>query len=189
VWLAIEGIIGAGKTTTAELLADRTELTGVIERSDEHPFLDAYYRDPERYAFETEIAFMLLQAHQLGDVADAKAIVTDYAPAKNWIFARKACTSPQLALLEEVERSLWEGLPRPDLVVLLDVPPARCLERIASRGRPYERGIGVEDLESLRADYLTSLDELGAVVETIRLEGTESREAVAESVVGLVGLA
>lgn len=187
MWLAVEGIVGAGKTTTAELIAEKTKLTGAIERSDDHPFLDAHYRDPERYAVETELAFMLLQVHQIRDSDVPGGIVTDFAPAKNRVFARMTCTSQQLNFLQDAEKFLWSGMPEPDVVVFLDVPTERCLQRIMDRGRAYERGIEKPVLDQLRTGYLSALDELGSVVETLPLEGTERREDVVEAILGIIG--
>lgn len=188
MWLAIEGLVGAGKTTTTELVSGETGLHGVIERSEEHPFLEAYYRDPERYAIETEIAFMLLQVHQVRDLHPAGNLVSDFSPAKNLIFARTNCTEEDQRFLERLDARLWADLPRPDLAVLLDVPVETCLARIASRGRSYEQGIRTADLERLRTEYLSSLETLGVAVELIVLDGTESREDVATAVTQLAGV-
>jgi deoxyguanosine kinase len=188
MWLAIEGIIGAGKTTTAELIAGRSRLTTVIERSEQHPFLEAYYRNPPRYALETELAFMLLQVHPIRDVEKPTAIVSDYAPAKNLIFAGEVCSAEELQFLGGVERRLWADLPRPDLAVVLDVPSEACLTRIATRGRAYERQISTADLDRLRTGYLASLATLGTAAEVVALTGTETPDEVAARVMTLAGL-
>lgn len=188
MWLAIEGLVGAGKTTTAELVGQRTKLSSVIEPSQDHPFLEDYYRDPRLYAIETEITFMLLQIHLLREPGQADAMVSDFSPAKNLIFARTNSVGEDLSFLAEVDARLWRGLPRPDLAVFLDVPVDVCLDRIAQRGREYEQGIGATDLTRLRDEYVDSLQTLGTAVKSVLLEGTEPPDAVADVVVQLAGL-
>jgi deoxyadenosine/deoxycytidine kinase len=188
MWLAIEGIVGAGKTTTADLLGERTGLVATLEPTDRHPLLDAYYADPRRFALATELVFMALQAHQVTAIG-GPGFVSDFAPAKNFVFARLSCDAADLALLEAVDRRLWRDLPRPDLTVVLDVPAEVCLERIARRGRGYELGLGVADLERLRAGYERSLPALGADVRRIALTGAESPDEVADAAGEIAGLA
>jgi deoxyguanosine kinase len=188
MWLAIEGLIGAGKTTTTELLAGSTDLSAVIERSEDHPFLKAYYADPRHAAIETELAFMLIQRHQLRDRALKLDRVSDFSPGKNLIFARMVCSKDELQLLQDFEAKLWAGIPGPDLTVFIEVPASVCLERIAQRGRVYEQGLSVSDLERLATAYADALPDLGRRVETIQLDGTESEGAVAELVAAVAGL-
>jgi deoxyguanosine kinase len=188
MWLAIEGIVGAGKTTTAELISGRTGSPGVLERSADHPFLEAYYRDPERYAIETEIMFMLLQVHQLRDLTTTRDLVSDFSPTKNLIFARMNCGDEDLRFLESLEARLWADFAPPDLTVLLDVPVEVCLPRIGSRGRVYEQEIQASDLERLRAEYLSALETLGVTVKLLTLDGSESPATVATAVIELTEL-
>jgi deoxyguanosine kinase len=188
MWLAIEGIIGAGKTTTAELISARGGLQGVLERSADHPFLEAYYRDPQRYAIETEIMFMLLQVHQLRDLNPISSWVSDFSLAKNLIFARMNCTGADLKFLESIDERLRADFEPPDLVVFLDVPAEVCLSRIGRRGRGYEQGIRMNDLAQLRVAYLSSLETLGVTVKSLALDGGESPAAVASAVTALAEL-
>jgi deoxyguanosine kinase len=187
MWLAIEGIVGAGKTTTAELIGEQTGLRAVIERSEDHPFLADYYRDPGRYALETEIAFMLLQLHQMRDQNPPTGVVTDFSPAKNLVFARTNSSTEDQRFLADLHDRLWSGFRQPDLAVFLDVPADACLTRITSRGRDYERGIQIADLELLQAEYLALLGTLGIEVEVVALDGTEPPDVVATAVAKLVG--
>jgi deoxyadenosine/deoxycytidine kinase len=180
VWLAIEGVIGAGKTTTTTLVAQLTGLEARLERLDDHPFLEAYYREPARHVVHTELAFMLMQARQVGDASEA--LVTDFAPAKNQIFAGLWLGGEDLQFLQQAERRLWRGLQPPDLTVFLDVPPPVCLKRLHSRGRAYETGLTEGDLIDIRRGYLASLDSLGSKVRVIELDGSETPERVAKLV-------
>jgi deoxyadenosine/deoxycytidine kinase len=187
MWLAIEGVIGAGKTTTAEAVAARSHLTPVIERSEQHPLLQAYYRHPHRFAVETELVFMALQAHQVRQL-NGDSWVSDYAPAKNFVFARSICEPSDLLLLEEVDRRLWRDLPAPHLTLFLDVPPEVCLQRIRGRGRAYELGLEIGDLERIQFDYLQALDELGDTVRIVEFDGGEPPDQVAAAVLQAAGV-
>jgi deoxyadenosine/deoxycytidine kinase len=186
VWLAIEGVIGAGKTTTTSLIARSTDLEARLERLDEHPFLEAYYRDPAPHAVHTELAFMLMQARQVGEAG--RALVTDFAPAKNLVFARLWLDDEDVRFLEQAERRLWRGLQPPDLTVFLDVPPPVCLERLRGRGRVYETDLAEGDLVEIRRRYFASIDSLGSKVKVIELDGSEPPERVAKLVAEIAGL-
>jgi deoxyadenosine/deoxycytidine kinase len=188
MWIALEGIIGAGKTTTASLISRGSRYALLLEPSDEHPFLDDYYRDPASYVLETEIAFMLLQRHQVLQKAPKadRHWISDYAPAKNLVFAGLVASPAEMSFIETVDRELWSGLARPDLVIYLDVPVDVCKVRIDRRGRPYEAGIAASDLERLGDAYKRSLDHLGGVVRVLKLRGTETPAIVAEEVTGLI---
>lgn len=186
VWLAVEGVIGAGKTTTTSLVARSTNLEACLERLNEHPFLDAYYRDPARHAVHTELAFMLMQVRQVGDAGEA--VVTDFAPAKNQVFAGLWLGSEDTQFLEQAERRLWRGLRSPDMTIFLDVPPAICLKRLRKRGRAFEAGLTEADLIDIRRGYLASRDSLGSTVKVIELDGSETPEGVAKLVVEAAGL-
>jgi deoxyguanosine kinase len=189
MWLAIEGVVGAGKTTTGSLLAEANCLTWARERSEDHAFLADYYAEPPRFALETELAFMLLQLREMkrldGTVNDA---VSDFAPAKNLVFARMWLSPEDLVLLEAIEARLWQGLPSPDRVVYLDVPSPVCLERIRRRGRPYEQGLRVADLDRIKAAYEDSFASLGQEVRVLKLTGSEHPAEVATRVMDLAGM-
>ncbi len=188
MWLAIEGIVGAGKTTTAELIGERVEIETLIEPSEDHPFLIDYYRDPERYAIETEIMFMLLQVHQVRDATATGDMISDFSPTKNLVFASTNSTERDQRFLEDLHNRLWRKLPQPDVAIFLDVPADVCLKRIEKRGRAYEQGIEISDLTALRSAYLTSLQILASRVETVALDGTEPPKAVAETAARVAGL-
>ena len=188
MWLAIEGVVGAGKTTTGTLVSRLSGAVACLESLDEHPLLEAYYREPESYAVETELIFMSIQRHHLRQVFSHDLLVTDFAPAKNLIFARLETQGDDLRLLEIVDAQLWRGLPKPDMTVVLDVPVEVCKERLTARGRPYELGISTDDLDRIRDGYLVALDSLGTEVKRIELTGAEHPEAVARDVMEMAGL-
>lgn len=188
MWLAVEGVVGAGKTTTAGLVGQLSGVEAALERLDEHPFLEAYYRDPSRYAVETELAFMLIQMRQLRESLDDGSLITDFAPAKNMIFARLETGGDDLRLLETADARLWRDMPPPDMTAVLDVPLEVCRERLVSRGRSYEQRLGLDDLDRIRDGYLKALDSLGTTVTRIELTGAESPAEVAEAVMKTAGL-
>lgn len=179
-WYAIEGVVGAGKTTTAQLVAPGLGMCSVLEQTDAHPFVAAYYRDPRRFAFETELIFMAIHLHQIKQTSSS--IVSDFSPAKNLIYGERQLEGADLAGLQAIDRHLWQDLPRPSAALFLDVPANVCLERIQRRGRDFEQGITVEELESLRESYLANLPALAVDVARIALSGSESPRYVAEQV-------
>jgi deoxyadenosine/deoxycytidine kinase len=182
MWLAIEGVVGAGKTTTSSMVGELSGMETALERLDEHPFLEAYYRDPSRYAVEAELVFMLIQIRQLQESLANDRLITDFAPAKNLIFARLETGGEDLRLLEMADARLWKDLPRPDMTVVLDVPLEVCRERLVARGRPYEQGLSIGGLARIRDGYLQALDSLGTAVTRIELTGTENPLEVASVV-------
>jgi deoxyguanosine kinase len=189
MWLAVEGVVGAGKTTASSLIGESSGLVMVEERAELHPFLADYYEDPRQFAFETELAFMLIQLRELKTIVAPGGVVSDFAPAKNLIFARLQAGEADVALLETVDARLWRDLPRPDVVVYLDLPLEVCLRRIAERGREYEQGLTLPDLERIEDAYRRSLESLGQEVRKLELDGREPPEEVATGVMDLAGVA
>lgn len=181
MWVAIEGVVGAGKTTTTTLAGQLMGLETALERSNQHPFLDAYYRAPARYVLETELAFMLIQVHHLRDL-DCDQLISDFSPAKNLVFARLEASKEDLQFLERADTYLWDALPRPDLVVFLDVPLDVCLRRVVDRGRGYEQNLEVADLRRIRKGYFEALESLGTSVVPMKLSGLETPDEVATMV-------
>jgi deoxyguanosine kinase len=186
-WVAIEGLMGAGKTTTTQLVGAKAEAAVVLDRANLHPFLDAYYREPRRFALETELVFMGIHSHQVKQIPSRGLFVSDFSPAKDLIFGGLNLTDSDLEFLRDVDRHLWEGLPNPSLSVFLDVPPYVCLERVQQRGRPTERSLTVGYLERLRDTYLAGFSALGERVVKVELSGRESRNEVADRVFEQIG--
>jgi deoxyadenosine/deoxycytidine kinase len=182
MWLAVEGIIGAGKTTSTGLICEVSGYLALLEPSERHPFLEDYYEDPARFVLETELVFMALQRNQVQKSDPWENWVSDYSPGKNLAFASLVASDQDLEVLKRVSADLWHGLPQPDLVVFLDVPTAVCLERIARRARPYERNIAASYLDDLRFAYDSLLESLGSRVRIMQLDGSESPEQVAKAV-------
>ncbi|AOK28828.1 deoxyadenosine kinase [Burkholderia singularis] len=156
-YLAIEGPIGVGKTTLATLLAERWSMRTLLERPQDNPFLERFYRDNARYALPTQLAFALQrerQAHELAAAYQAHApIVADFLPQKNDIFARLTLPDDEWQLYRALASHLNAPAIAPDLVVYLQASPEVLFARIQKRGEPMEQQISDAYLRSLCDAY------------------------------------
>jgi len=153
-YLAIEGVIGVGKTALARLLQPRFHANLLLEVFEENPFLSDFYADRERYAFQTQIFFLLSRYRQQQDVRTlGRPLIADYTFAKDRLFAHLNLKGDELATYELLHQALAEKVVLPDLVVYLQADLDVLMARIAMRDRPYERGIDPGYIESLRQAY------------------------------------
>lgn len=156
-YIAIEGVIGVGKTTLARALAERFDARLVLEGVEENPFLPLFYTDPRRYAFQTQIAFLLSRYRQQQEFAQIDlfhaGVISDYLFVKDRIFAYLTLAEEELALYEGIASLLRAETIRPDLVIYLQASADRLMERIAQRGREYEQSIALEYLQDLNEAY------------------------------------
>jgi len=152
-YIAVEGPIGVGKTSLARALVTEFQARAVLERVEENPFLHKFYRDPARYAFSTQIFFLLSRYRQQRELAkldlSQQATVADYLFAKDGIFARATLRPEELALYEQVYRMLDLDLPKPGLVVYLEARPDILLGRVRKRGRDYEKAMRTRYVERI----------------------------------------
>ncbi len=185
-WLAVEGILGAGKTTTVELAASQLNATAVFEQPDEHPLLDAYFAHPLQFSFETELIFLALHRFRV-NAARSTRLLSDFAPGKDLVFGALVLPPDDLAMLGTVQAHLWPGGLRPSLTIFLDVPVEVCVQRVATRGRRHERALTTRFLSKLRDGYLANLEQLGDRVTKVELSGAETPDAVARTVCRLAG--
>lgn len=157
MFIAIEGVIGVGKTSLARLLHPMFDAALLLEAFEENPFLSDFYADRRRYAFQTQIFFLLSRYHQQRDgVTSALALgslVADYTFEKDSLFARLNLEGDELETYFKLHAALAERLQPPDLTVYLRVDSATALERIALRDRPYERDMDPEYIARLNAAY------------------------------------
>lgn len=183
--VAIEGGIGSGKTSTATLVAEQLGWEVVLEQTATHPFLADFYADMERYKLETELGFVLLHYHQLHVLDPATNVIADFSQGKDLIFARMNLEGEDLELFQLLYERLSGKVPSPDLCVVIDAPVSTLMERIQKRARSYEIHMPTEYLEKLLAFYEREQAALGPNVRRVALNGSESREDVARTVVGI----
>jgi len=156
-YLAIEGAIGVGKTTLARLLGPEFQAELLLEVFEENPFLSDFYADRERYAFQTQIFFLLSryrQQHKVIQQTLAKLpLISDYTFAKDRLFAELNLANDELTMYRRVHAILAEKIALPDLVIYLQASTDVLMERIALRDRSYERGMARDYIDRLRTAY------------------------------------
>ncbi len=156
MYLAIDGVIGVGKTSLVRLLQPAFGAEALLEVFEENPFLSDFYSDRARYAFQTQIFFLLSRYHQQRAVPGLLAqgpLIADYTFAKDALFARINLSGDDLTLYHRLHDALAEKIPLPDLVVYLRAPTPVLMARIARRGRAYERQMDPAYIAELNAAY------------------------------------
>lgn len=156
IYLAIEGVIGVGKTTLATRLQAEYDATLVLEVFEENPFLPLFYADPERYGFQTQTVFLLSRYHQQRVVREQVGrvpLISDYLFAKDRLFARLNLHGDEWETYEQLHRTLAEQLTLPDLTIYLRASVDTLMARIAHRGRSYERDMSRDYIARLAAEY------------------------------------
>ncbi len=156
-YIAVEGVIGAGKTSFAEMLAARLDATLLPEQAFENPFLVDFYKNRKRYAFTCQLFFLLsrYQQQQQLMVHDlfSKRVVADYLFQKDAIFASVNLSERELALYEKIAPTLARDIPRPDLVIYLQASTPVLMDRIKRRNLRFERAIDDDYVEKLNQAY------------------------------------
>jgi deoxyguanosine kinase len=158
MYIAIEGVIGVGKTTLARLLQPAFQAGLMLEVFEENPFLSDFYDDRQRYAFQTQIFFLLSRYHQqrrtVSDLTGQYgSLVADYTFEKDALFARINLAGDELDMYYRVHEALAEKIIVPDLVVYLRADTEVLMQRIALRDRPYERNMQREYIAELNQAY------------------------------------
>lgn len=155
--IAIEGPIGVGKTTLAQILAERTGGRLVLEQPQENPFLAGFYAERKKHAFQTQLFFLLSRYQQQQALLQQdlfnQSTISDYLFAKDRIFAALTLDPAELALYHQIYEHLDPRVVRPDLVVYLQARTEVLLARIRRRGRDYERGLDPGYLDALAKAY------------------------------------
>jgi deoxyadenosine/deoxycytidine kinase len=156
-YIAVEGPIGVGKTTLAEMLARHFGGRIVLELAEVNPFLCDFYKNRERYAFHTQIFFLMSRFRQQEEFASydlfSETVVSDYLFAKDRIFARINLAGRDLVLYDRVATVLEQNIVWPDAVIYLTASLETLLHRIKRRDREFERGLDREYLEGLCESY------------------------------------
>ncbi len=156
-YIAIEGPIGVGKTSLAKLLAEKLNAHLIMEEATENPFLADFYKNKKKYAFQTQIFFLLARYQQLSKLEThdlfRQRIVADYTFEKDQLFARVNLTDREMILYDKIAEALSTDLPKPDLVIFLQAATETLLKRIKQRGIPFEKNIDLYYLDELNEAY------------------------------------
>jgi deoxyadenosine/deoxycytidine kinase len=155
--IVVEGPIGVGKTSLACKLSEHLQAELLLENAADNPFLPRFYQDPKRYALATQLHFLFDRTRQVSQLAQGdlfrQSIVSDFLLDKDRLFARLNLESDEYELYRRVYDDLALQAPAPDLVIYLQAPLEKLLERVRRRGIDYEQGMSADYLDRLAAAY------------------------------------
>jgi deoxyadenosine/deoxycytidine kinase len=157
-FIAIEGNIGAGKTSLATMIAKDYNAKLILEQFEDNSFLPKFYKEPDKYAFPLEMSFLASRFQQLKDQLSSQDLfksftISDYYIVKSLIFARKTLASDEFNLYTRFFNIIHQQLPRPELLVYLYVNTPNLQRNIRDRGRPYELDMQDEYLDKIQEGY------------------------------------
>jgi len=156
-YIVVEGVIGAGKTSLSRLLSERLQAKLILEEVEENPFLKDFYKDRERYAFQTQMHFLFSRFQQQRNLRQmelfSERMVSDYLFQKDRIFAGLNLSEREFALYERLVGWLELEVLSPDVVVYLQANPDVLMRRIAKRGRPFEKDMDPGYIKQLNEAY------------------------------------
>ncbi|HBW82427.1 MAG: deoxynucleoside kinase [Gammaproteobacteria bacterium] len=156
-FIAVEGAIGVGKTSLTRRLAETFNYELLLERADENPFLDRFYRNPRKHALATQLFFLFQRAQQIAELRQNDMFepvrVSDFLIEKDRLFAELNLEKDEYELYHKVYQHLVINAPKPDLVIYLQAPTEVLLQRIQKRGIPSEQMIEAEYLDQLNNAY------------------------------------
>ena len=155
--IAVEGTIGVGKTSLAKILGVRVEANLILEEFEENPFLVDFYKDAERFAFQTQLFFLLSRYRQQQELQQTdlftKALISDYMFVKDRLFAALNLNDKEMGLYNSVARILEKNVSSPDMVIFLQSDTDRLMLNIKKRGREYEKSIDWKYIDALNQIY------------------------------------
>ena len=156
-YIVVEGVIGVGKTSLSRMLSERLQAKLVLEEVEENPFLKDFYKDRERYAFQTQMHFLFSRFQQQRNLRQMELfnerMVSDYLFQKDKIFAGLNLSEREFALYERLVGWLELEVMPPDIVVYLQATPDMLMRRIAKRGRPFEKDMDPGYIKQLNEAY------------------------------------
>lgn len=161
-FIAIEGNIGAGKTSLATRIANEYNGKLILEQFEDNAFLPKFYENEAKYAFPLELSFLASRYQQLKDQLTLQDLfksftIADYFIHKSMIFAGKTLLGDELALYTRLFKIIEASLPKPDLLVYLYLSLDHLRGNIRKRGRPYEQNINFDYLEKIQSGYIEFL--------------------------------
>jgi len=156
-FIAVEGAIGAGKTSLVNLLEQQYEARVILEENDSNPFIAKFYEDQETYSFQTQIFFLLSRYNQYMELAQRdlfnSVVVIDYLFQRDKIFAQLNLEDHEYRLYDQIFNLLGPKAPKPDLVIFLQASTEVLLERVSKRGRDYEAFMDPDYLDSVNKAF------------------------------------
>ncbi len=199
--IAIEGTIGVGKTSLAGILGDRLEAKLILEEFEENPFLVEFYKDSDRFAFQTQLFFLLSRYRQQQQLQQTdlftKTLISDYMFVKDRLFAALNLDDKEMSLYNTVARILEKNVASPDMVIFWQSDTDRLMQNIKLRGREYEKLIDWKYIDALNQmyneyffryddsplliintndiDFVNNKDDLEEIIEFIRTPGEGTR--------------
>jgi deoxyadenosine/deoxycytidine kinase len=155
-YIAIEGVIGAGKTSLTARLSQTLGARAIYEEFEKNPFLEDFYNDPERFAFQTQLFFLMSRYRQQQELHQFDLfhvmVVSDYIFAKDRIFATLNLNEKEMKLYDGIAKIMEKDIVKPDLVVYLQASTKRLMDYIRKRNRKIEK--------NLAQDYIQALNDL-----------------------------
>lgn len=163
--IAIEGVIGAGKTTIARFLAKKLDARLLLEEFEDNPFLSKFYENPDQYAFSLEMAFLASRYHQIQQYIDPKdlfgtQLISDFVLYKSLVFASINLKEDEARLYRRLFDIMFQQIPTPDLTIYIYHKTSDLIANIAARGRDYEQQISPDYLEQIHENYLQYFKQL-----------------------------
>tara|TARA_B110000263_G_C15176618_1_gene449528 strand:- start:214 stop:864 length:651 start_codon:yes stop_codon:yes gene_type:complete len=156
-FIAVEGAIGAGKTSLVNLLEQQYGARVILEENDSNPFIAKFYEDQETYSFQTQIFFLLSRYNQYMELAQRdlfnSVVVIDYLFQRDKIFAQLNLEDHEYRLYEQIYNLISSKAPKPDLVIFLQASTEVLLERVSKRGREYESFMDPDYLDSVNKAF------------------------------------
>jgi deoxyadenosine/deoxycytidine kinase len=158
-YITIEGNIGAGKTTLAQMLQKELGANLILEQFADNPFLPKFYADKDKYSFPLELSFLAERFKQLKEMLNTRDLfnqftVSDYLFIKSKLFAKVNLQEDEYKLYETIFDIIYLNLPKPDLIIYLHAPLSKLKSNIKLRGREYEQNIEDEYLMDLQNEIL-----------------------------------